>query len=218
MYTTAWCTSCRKGARSHPAWAVKKKKRMLVKNFGYIYIYIHIYIYIYSYTYVCITKHIYISTCSHPHTYMSAPVRCRPVTAHVSCISVHITLYLTSTNLDSTILGATTAAIVVPVARSEFVWSCVFVRVCLWPCFYRVCVTCWSFLPVGCRPVAARLCMCWARPQTPRNEQINRSASLVFVWGFGVLFLSCACVSVSGCFYLSVCVCVWTFDLFTCEM
>jgi len=30
----------------------------------------------------------------------------------------------------------------------------------------------------------------------------------VFVWGFGVLFLSCACVSVSGVlFSIGVCVC-----------
>jgi len=33
----------------------------------------------------------------------------------------------------------------------------------------------------------------------------------VFVWGVGVLFLSCACVSVSGVLF-SVGVCVW--DLF----
>ena len=30
----------------------------------------------------------------------------------------------------------------------------------------------------------------------------------VFVWGFGVLFLSCACVSVSGGVVLCRCVCV----------
>ena len=37
----------------------------------------------------------------------------------------------------------------------------------------------------------------------------------VFVWGFGVLFLSCVCVSVSGMlFSVGVCVCVCVCDLF----
>jgi len=38
----------------------------------------------------------------------------------------------------------------------------------------------------------------------------------VFIWGFGVLFLSCACVSVPGVLFslsLCVCVCVCVCDL-----
>jgi len=47
------------------------------------------------------------------------------------------------------------------------------------------------------------------------NNIITVSKSL-FVWGFGVLFLSCVCVSVSGVWFsvgVCVCVCVCVCDL-----
>ena len=45
---------------------------------------------------------------------------------------------------------------------------------------------------------------------------VVKCLSEVCVWGFGVLFLSCACVCrCRGCCSLSVCVCVWPVDLFT---
>jgi len=51
-------------------------------------------------------------------------------------------------------------------------------------------------------------------PQTPRDTGRGRCLWEVFVWGFGGLFLSCVCVSVSGGVVLCQCVCVRPVDLF----
>jgi len=73
-------------------------------------------------------------------------------------------------------------------------------------------VGCWSAgAPYLYLSIYIDLCLCFSQPPFDRvvapPSSVVKCLQGVFVWGFGVLFLSCVCVS-GVLFSVGVCVCV----------
>ena len=90
------------------------------------------------------------------------------------------------------------------------VYVCMYLYVCMYVCIYIYIYYNRNILMITSSPCFARR-RAWevARTVVSPPSSVVQCLWEVFVWGFRVLFLSCACVSVSGVlFSVGECVCV----------